>query len=259
MAVSAASSLSLRALLFGAIERAGLEPGPAQHLSGLTPPAVALALAAAAHRGPVLAVVPADRDIDPLVDDIRFFASTLEGWSAAHAERAVLPCPSLEIDPYRDIAPHLDVTSARARALHALAGRSARVVVASLAAIASRVSGIGRMRDAGVALQPGSDVELTTLADRFVEAGFTRADPVDEHGEFCVRGGLFDVFPPGEAHPVRVEFIGDTIETIRRYDAQTAALDRDDRSGAGRAAARRAPGPDGHVGSGRRRAGGARS
>ena len=114
MAVSAASSLSLRALLFAAIERAGLEPGP-QHLSGVTPPAAALALSAAARRTPVLAIVPADRDIDPLVADIRFFASALEGWSAAHAERVVLPCPSLEIDPYRDITPHLDVTSARAR------------------------------------------------------------------------------------------------------------------------------------------------
>jgi transcription-repair coupling factor (superfamily II helicase) len=221
MAVSSASSLNLRSLLFGAIERAGLDPGPGQHLSGVTPPAVALALAAAAHRGPVLAVVSADRDIDPLVADIRFFASTLEGWSAAHAERVVLPCPSLEIDPYRDIAPHLDVTSGRARVLHALATKSARVVVASLPAIASRVSSVARMREAGVALQPGAEVELTTLAERFVEAGFTRADPVDQHGEFCIRGGLMDVFPPGEAHPVRVEFLGDTIETLRRYDAQT--------------------------------------
>ena len=98
MVLSAASSLSLRALLFRAIERAGLDPGP-QHLSGVTPPAVALALSAAARRSPVLVVVPADRDIDPLIADIRFFAATLEGWSAAHAERAVLPCPSLEIDP----------------------------------------------------------------------------------------------------------------------------------------------------------------
>jgi transcription-repair coupling factor (superfamily II helicase) len=220
MAVSAASSLSLRALLFSAIERAGLEPG-SQHLSGVTPPAVALALSAAARRSPVLVVVPADRDIDPLIADIRFLASALEGWSVAHAEHVVLPCPSLEIDPYREIAPHLDVTSARARALHALATKSARVVVTSVAAIAARVSGVDRMRDAAVVLQSEVDVDLATLADRLVDAGFTRADPVDQHGEFCIRGGLVDVFPPGEAHPVRVEFLGDTIETLRRYDAQT--------------------------------------
>ena len=165
--------------------------------------------------------MPADRDIDPLIADIRFFASTLEGWSAAHAERVVLPCPSLEIDPYREIAPHLDVTSARARALHALATKAARVVVTSVAAIAARVSSVERMRDAAVVLQSDVDVDLSTLADRLVDAGFTRADPVDQHGEFCIRGGLVDVFPPGEAQPVRVEFLGDTIETLRRYDAQT--------------------------------------
>ncbi len=220
MVLSAASSLSLRALLFRAIERAGLDPGP-QHLSGVTPPAVALALSAAARRSPVVVVVPADRDIDPLIADIRFFAATLEGWSAAHAERAVLQCPSLELDPYREIAPHLDVTSARARALHALATKTARIVVASVAAIAARVSSVERMRDAAVVLQSDVDVDLSTLADRLVDAGFTRADPVDQHGEFCIRGGLVDVFPPGEAQPVRVEFLGDTIETLRRYDAQT--------------------------------------
>jgi transcription-repair coupling factor (superfamily II helicase) len=221
MAVPAAASLSLRSHLFGAIERAGLEPGPSHHLSGLTPPAVALALSAAARRAPVLAVVAADRDIEPLVADIRFFASALGGWSAADAEHAVLSCPSLEIDPYREIAPHLDVTSARARVLHALAARTARVVVASVAAIAARVSGIDRVRAAGVALQPGAEVDLTALPERLVDAGFTRADPVDQHGEFCIRGGLVDVFPPGEAQPVRIEFLGDTIETMRRYDAQT--------------------------------------
>ena len=77
------------------------------------------------------------------------------------------------------------------------------------------------MREAGIALRPDADLDLTALPDRLVDAGFTRADPVDQHGEFCIRGGLVDVFPPGEAHPVRVEFLGDTIETLRRYDAQT--------------------------------------
>ena len=222
MAVSAASSLSLRSLLFGAIERAGLEPGPASTCPASRRRRVALALAAAAHRGPIVAIVPADRDIDPLVADIRFFASTLEGWSAAHAERAVLPCPSLEIDPYRDIAPHLDVIiGAGARAArpgHQVGTRRRRLAGGDRLA---GVSSVARMREAGVALQPGADVELMTLADRFVDAGFTRADPVDQHGEFCIRGGLSTSSRPARSYPVRVEFLGDTIETLRRYDAQT--------------------------------------
>src|SRR2546422_1009649 len=67
-------------------------------------------------------------------------------------------------------------------------------------------------------------------ADLLVDAGFSREDPVDEHGEFAVRGGILDLFPAGEAQPVRLEFIGDTIESMRRYDPATqrsvAAIDQ---------------------------------
>ena len=68
------------------------------------------------------------------------------------------------------------------------------------------------------------------LADILVRAGFTREDPVDQHGEFSIRGGVADIFPAGDRLPVRLEFIGDTIESIRQFDPATqrsvAALDR---------------------------------
>src|SRR5438552_2373595 len=79
-------------------------------------------------------------------------------------------------------------------------------------------------------LKPGQDIGPADLADLLVDAGFSREDPVDEHGEFAVRGGILDVFPAGEVQPVRLEFIGDTIESMRRYDAATqrsvAAIDQ---------------------------------
>ena len=65
------------------------------------------------------------------------------------------------------------------------------------------------------------DLGPIELGDLLADAGFTREDPVDEHGEFCVRGGIVDWFPAGATHPVRVEFVGDTIESIRRYDPAT--------------------------------------
>jgi transcription-repair coupling factor (superfamily II helicase) len=64
-------------------------------------------------------------------------------------------------------------------------------------------------------------VSPTDLAELLVDAGFGREDPADEHGEFAVRGGILDVFPAGEAQPVRIEFIGDTVESLRRYDPAT--------------------------------------
>ena len=59
------------------------------------------------------------------------------------------------------------------------------------------------------------------LGDRLAAAGFVREDPVDEHGEFCVRGGVVDVFPSSESHPIRLEFIGDLVESVRQFDAAT--------------------------------------
>src|ERR1700733_11075703 len=110
-------------------------------VSGLTPSAKALFVAAAAQalpRGTVLYVVPSDADLETSVADVCFFLAALEGMSDAAADRAVFPFPSHEVDPYRGMAPHIGVTSARARALHALASGSARVVVGSAAALLPR-------------------------------------------------------------------------------------------------------------------------
>ena len=193
-------------------------------VSGLTPSAKALYVAAAAHglpHGVVLYVVPSDGELEEAVADVSFFVSALEGLSPEGADRAVLPFPSHEVDPYRGLAPHIGVTSARARALHAVARGTARVVVASAASLLPRVSAPDRLLHASIDLKPGQDISPTDLAELLVDAGFTREDPADEHGEFAVRGGILDVFPAGESQPVRLEFIGDTIESLRRYDAST--------------------------------------
>ncbi len=221
--MTTSTSLGLRALLKTAIARAGLE-APAAAVSGLTPAAQALFVAAAAHaqpKGAVLFVVPGDADVERAAADARFFLGALEGWSEDAAYAAVLPLPSHEVDPYRGLAPHLGVTSARARALHALAAGTARVVVASSAALLPRVSAPRLMIEGSIELAPGLDVAPGDLAALLIDAGFTREDPADEHGEFAMRGGILDVFPAGAAQPVRLEFIGDTIESLRYYDPAT--------------------------------------
>ena len=205
-------------------------------VSGLTPSAKALYVAAAAHampRGVVLYVVPSDGDLEQAVADVCFFLAALEGCPPAAADRAVLPFPSHEVDPYRGLAPHVGVTSARARALHALATGTARVVVASAAALLPRVSAPERLLGASIDLKPGQDIAPTDLAELLVDAGFTREDPADEHGEFAIRGGISTSFRPARRQPVRLEFIGDTIESLRTYDPATQRsieTDRSDRS-----------------------------
>ena len=229
MSGTSASSLSLRFLLKDAAATTGLA-SPATMLSGLTPAGKALAVSAASQTTPCVVVVPADKDIESMVSDARFFLGSLEGLSGAALDRGVLPLPSLEVDPYRGLLPHFDVASARARALHALATGQARIVVASAAAFLPRLPDPVTLVAASLELKPGDDIDPMDLADVLVRAGFTREDPVDQHGEFSVRGGVADIFPAGDRLPVRLEFVGDTIESIRQFDPATqrsvAALDR---------------------------------
>ena len=159
----------------------------------------------------------------------------------------MLPFPSHEVDPYRGMAPHFGVTSARARALHALATRhraGRRRLGRRAAAARQRARAPARTRRSSC--KPGQDIAPTDLAELLVDAGFTREDPADEHGEFAVRGGIVDIFPAGDAQPVRLEFIGDTIEIAAHLRPGDAAVDRADRSGRDRSAARRARSDDRH-------------
>ena len=200
----------------------GVDPAK---VGGLTPAAKAFWIAGAASDDArnelVLAVVPADRDVEQVTSDVRFFLGGLEGLSADELEHAVLPFPSQEVDPYRGLAPHLRIASARARALHAMASGEARVVVASAAALAPRVSPPDALVALALDLKPGDEIDTQRLASTLVDAGFTHQDPVDEHGEFCIRGGVIDIFPAGDDLPARIELVGDTIEAMRRYAPDT--------------------------------------
>jgi transcription-repair coupling factor (superfamily II helicase) len=192
-----------------------------ERLTGLSWPAQAFYAAAASAHGPVLLVVASDRIVERMVADARFFLAALEGYAEAEVERRVLPLPSHEIDPYRGLPLHFDVATARARALHGVAAGTAALVVASVRALMPRVSAPARVLGASRELAPGDEIDPTALASLLAEAGFTREDPVDEHGEFCVRGGVIDLFPPGDVHPLRLEFLGDTVESVRRFDPAT--------------------------------------
>ncbi len=93
-----------------------------------------------------------------------------------------------------------------------------------------RLSSPGRLASVSLTVTPGQDISPVDLGDLLSAAGYTRQDPVDESGEFCVRGGVVDFFPAGARQPLRLEFMGDTIESIRTYDPatqrSTAALDQ---------------------------------
>ena len=225
------ASLTLRALFSQAAARAALEE-PAPITAGLSPSAKALAAVAAARAASTVTVLvaPTDKDVDQLTGDARFFYAALEGASDLAAEQAVLPFPSLQVDPYRGMTPHFRVAAARARALHAAATEAVRLVVASAAALLPRVSPPERLLRAALAIRVGTEIEPQALADLLTDGGFTLEDPVDEHGAFTIRGGIVDIFPAAAAEPVRIEFVGDMVESLRRFNPSsqrsTAAIDQ---------------------------------
>jgi hypothetical protein len=135
------TSLTLRALLSRTAAAASLDR-PAKVIAGLTASAKALAAVASARTasGVTLLVVATDKDVEQLTGDARFFYAALEGASESDVERAVLPLPSLQVDPYRGMTPHFRVSAARARALHGAATGTARLPAGTIAERVTRGS-----------------------------------------------------------------------------------------------------------------------
>src|SRR5688572_19647014 len=154
---SGTPSLTLRSLLGRAVATAGLDRSAAV-LAGLTASSKALAIAGQARSRPGVTVVVAPTDIEAerLTTDIRFFYGGLEAASDSAIEQAVLPLPALQVDPYRGMTPHFRIAAARARALHGAVSGSARIIVASAAAMLPRMSSPERMRAASIELRVGS-------------------------------------------------------------------------------------------------------
>ena len=137
----------------------------------------------------------------------------------------VLRLPSWDCLPYDRVGPSGAVAAARSAALSALARRGAGagplVLIVTVPALVQRVPPREAVRGASFAARAGQDVETSALERYFAINGYSRAATVGEPGEFAVRGGVIDVYPPGAPEPVRLDLFGDTLETIRGFDPET--------------------------------------
>ncbi len=173
------------------------------------PPARALTIAGLArrHGGPLLAVVPREREAEELVDDLRLFAD----------EVALLP--AWETLPFEHVSPNDTTMAQRARARHLLAtGGPGTVVVGSVRSVIQRVS---PSPVEPIVLAEGHEVVFDDLVARLAAAGYRRTDRVESRGEFAVRGGIVDVFPAQADDAVRIDFWGDAVEDIRAFSIAT--------------------------------------
>ncbi|NQV05953.1 transcription-repair coupling factor, partial [bacterium] len=148
--------------------------------------------------GPVLAVVPGEREAEELADDLALF--TDEG----------MLLPAWETLPFEHVSPAVSTMADRAMARHALAG-GAGIVVGSVRAATQRVS---PSTFAPIVAKAGDTIGLDQIVDALAAAGYHRTDRVEARGEIAVRGGIVDVFPAQGFNPVRLDFWGDVIDEI---------------------------------------------
>ena len=151
-----------------------------------------------------------------LTDAIAFFAPGL----------AVAAFPAWDCLPYDRVSPNREVSAQRVAALASLAGRPATaadrlIVIASVNAVLQRVPARGTLDGALLNLARGAAVNLEDLRAFLSRNAFERVGTVREPGEYAVRGGIVDLFPPGRETPLRLDLFGDEIEDIRAFDPTT--------------------------------------
>ncbi len=181
-------------------------------LAGLVGPARGLVPLLLAEP-PLLVVVPRERDVEEMAQDLR----TLAG--EAGLEGPVLALPAPGPPPFRGLPRHADASARRAAAL--LQARSARALVASPASLLRPSLAKHLLETRVVSLRVGDEMTPEILLEALDEGGYVREDPVTAPGQVARRGGILDVFPSDRAEPVRVEFFGDTVESLRRFDPDT--------------------------------------
>ena len=189
--------------------RTGSEPTLDVTCPGALRPLLAAALTEQADK-PLLVVTSTYREAEAVRDSLR----TLLG------AEAVAYYPAWETLPHERLSPRSDTVGRRLAVLRRLADNSElpppRVIVAPVRAVLQpQVAGLGDLLPVRIAV--GEDRDVDDLARDLVNAAYVRVDLVERRGEFAVRGGIIDVFPPTVEHPVRIDFFGDTVEEIRPF------------------------------------------
>ena len=126
--------------------------------------------------------------------------------------------PQREARPYESSEPHLEIGALRVEAVEALLGGRTRLLVTTLRALQERAPIPAELAGLRLTLRVGEEVGFRTLIGDLAERGFERVAIVEEVGQFAVRGGLLDIFSFGTPEPVRVEFFGDEITSLRFFD-----------------------------------------
>ena len=172
-----------------------------------------LADLARATKGRTVFIAPDEAAMRAIADSAGFFAPDLE----------VIEFPAWDCLPFDRASPALSVSAKRLSALQKLQHKRGgpQLLVTTINAVLQRVLTPFRIRESTRLLSPGAEIGRESLIALLQRQGYSRTDTVVDAGEYAVRGSVFDIFPSGLDHGLRLDFFGDELETLRLFDPNT--------------------------------------
>jgi transcription-repair coupling factor (superfamily II helicase) len=195
------------------------EPGPFS-LSGLTPTAKALytVLLWQLTERPIVLIADGNQRAENLAELTETFFNLLIGRPEAGRPSLL---PAFDVLPGQRLSPHSEIGEQRAAGLFRLANGHLPITIAPVASALVRTHDASFYRRLSLTLRKGEELPLDMIEAHLKSIGYERRDPVEMVGEYSIRGGILDVFGAENARPLRVEFFGDEIESIRRFEVES--------------------------------------
>jgi transcription-repair coupling factor (superfamily II helicase) len=148
------------------------------------------------------------------LEDLRFFSKDLQ--------KASIYFPPYNILPFKRLSYHNETAAKRIRALYRLIeDEMPPVVVTTVSALLQRLIPKLMLSDYAEIIMAGEDIDRDLLIEKLISGGYVRAAIVEEPGDFCVRGGILDIYSPLYSDPLRIELFGETVDSLRFFSAAT--------------------------------------
>src|SRR6202142_91177 len=188
-------------------------------VSGLTPTAKALLLVLLQKSAgrPLIMVVPDNRTAEEFVPVLQAFHELIGG----NDPDSGVALPTRDVLPFQNLSPHPEIQEERAVALWKIATGAVSILVSPIAATALRLRSAEYYADLARMVRRGETLDTEALLRHLNTVGYASTDVVEMPGEYALRGGILDVYSPEADRPLRIEFFGDEVESIRKFDPAT--------------------------------------
>ncbi len=188
-------------------------------VSGLTPTAKALLLVLAQRTigRPLIFVVSDNRAAEELLPVVQGFAELLDSAEPG----SIVTLPTRDVLPFQNLSPHPEIQEERAAALWKIASGAVSILIAPIAATTIRLASTEYYIDLARTIRRGETIDTEPLLEHLNTVGYASSDVVEMPGQYALRGGILDVYSPEADRPVRIEFFGDEVESIRKFDPAT--------------------------------------